>query len=411
MRRRSAFVSFAAFGIAAALGLSTVSAASAVPSDGAHLVEAAPEYVREAVVFRDVMYLLGTAQSVPGFWRYDGTTFSEVEGAPEDPYNLVVAEDAIYFYISNGPGVSTIGSFDGTTFAEYPVESVSGITPMPGGGVVFAGGEGSTYGLTFLKAGVFTQAVGGPNHIGSINFANGDLFLVGGDLESRRVYRYAGSTFTEIAGDYQYPNYIQAAGSELFFSGYPDGLFRVAAGAPEATYVNGSRLPLHSLVTTFEGGVYYAGASAESAAQLFEIVDGAATAVSGAPEFSQRVWGLGDSLYIGANPEGMSPGVGTKLFVYDGATFSAVPGVARSPFAFMELNSVDYFLAQVDGRTNAFGSWPSLFRVGLDPTVQPPQAAPALAATGADASIPLVFATLLLVGGGVAVGLRRRREV
>jgi LPXTG-motif cell wall-anchored protein len=70
----------------------------------------------------------------------------------------------------------------------------------------------------------------------------------------------------------------------------------------------------------------------------------------------------------------------------------------------MELRGVDYFIAQVDGRTNAFGSWPSLFRVGLEPA----PAAPALAATGADASAPLALAALLLLAGGAAVGIRRR---
>ena len=408
MRRRSSSLAvLVAVAATITLGLSAVGAASAAPSDGAHLVSGAPEFVREAVEFNDIMYLVGTSESEEGLglWSYDGATFSEVPGVPADPYNLVVAEDAIYFYTSHDDGTSAIGSFNGTVFAEYAVESVSGITAVPGGGIAFAGGPGATYGLTFLKGGVFTQAVGGPNPISSIGFANGNLFVAGGGMDSRRVYRYADSVFTEVAGDYTYPGYVRGIGANLYFPA-TGGLFQVNPEGTSATFVEGSFSPIYSPVTEFQGHVYFTGPAPVAAIVLFEIVDGVAVAVEGAPNFSQSAEGVGDSLYIAANPEGMSIGKGPELFVYDGTTFSPVPSVARYPGGFFEFRGADYFIAQVEGRTSTLGSWPSLFRVGLEPT--PVAAEPALAATGVDASAPLALAALLLLAGGAAVGIRRR---
>lgn len=411
MRRRPALAStFVVLGTAAALVLTGAAMpVSADPSEGAFLVSGQPELVREAITRGDTVYLNGTSTTEPGMslWEFDGSAFTEVPGSSVGPYQLVSAEDAVYFIGSStvNNNQSTVWSYDGSGLTEYDVNAPSYLTALPGGGIALAGGNPALPTLHTLIGGVLAEVPNSPQSVRGVAVANGTLFVSGGTSPQSLFEFTAPSTFDEVPDSDVYPSGFSVVGDTLYFPG-SGGLYRFGPADSGATLITGTMTPLSSSVTEAAGELYFSGWSLSNTTLLYSIAGGAAVPVPGAPDAVWSVGGVGDVLYFAATPDGTNDIFQNLLYAFDGTSFVQVPGAARDPRGFFEFGGEVYFTAQVEGRTNTFGSWPSLFRLGVESA--PTGAAPALAATGADASIAIGFAALLLLAGGVAVGIRRR---
>jgi hypothetical protein len=245
-------------------------------------------------------------------WSTDGTAAGTVAlGGPDDPANLIVAGNKLYFTAASGTGMGLF-QYDGSNFSQVGVPAQPSFNDLVAFGndlyftAVDTRGAQAVWkydGATLTE--IYSTTIGYPN---SLTAGDTFLYFIGPDHRGENeIFSYHGSTLTTLYFGYSYPDDLVVDGNRLYFTTYDDnwGSRQVGFydGVTAAPLPDGGDRYFNAANLTLAGStLFFSGASGETYAKsLFEYSGSVVTPVSNSSvAYFVELKAVGSDLYMAA---------------------------------------------------------------------------------------------------------------
>ncbi len=319
--------------------------------------------------YNGLLYFSAVNGAVNSLYSYDGVNPAVlIAGSIQDPNYLVVTNGRLFF-----------GGYNGTTTAMYSYDSTTALAPI--------------------------AITGSPSQAGRLFVSGGLIYFSAFDNISMSVRAFIYNPLTPLSAPVLMPGSpvgtfeFTVYSSVLYFGGY-SGVnnliyrYNPATPATPAAVISGS--PPSPGSFTVYGGLLYFGGSNGTSTVLYSY-DGIAFAqVAGSPTGTSGFTVYDGNLYFSANN-----GTSYVLYRYDGTTLTEIVGSPLYPSALSVYAGKLYFSGDPSIEAAAPRMW--VLATLANPAV--------LAATGLNTALPLGLASAILLAGGLALAVVRRRAL